>query len=198
MVPFFVSRPLQHFADRLPDSSSSTCCSASPRFVFCLWGFVEMYCLKGSRKTNRFGADPLAPQSTRGRAGTSKARSKWCRTRLARRRFGVLSRGMNDAVSITRDLVRCPSVTPADAGALGVLEKPAERRRLRGASRHLRRARHRRYRQSLCPHRRQRAAHHLCRPYRRGAGRRRSRLDAMARSPARSRTASSMAAARST
>ena len=29
---------------------------------------------------------------------------------------------MNDAVSITRDLVRCPSVTPVDAGALGVLE----------------------------------------------------------------------------
>ena len=33
---------------------------------------------------------------------------------------------MNDALSIARDLVRCPSVTPADAGALGVLEKPAE------------------------------------------------------------------------
>src|SRR5215510_732061 len=30
---------------------------------------------------------------------------------------------MSDAVSITRDLVRCPSVTPADAGALGVLER---------------------------------------------------------------------------
>ena len=29
---------------------------------------------------------------------------------------------MHDAVSITRDLIRCPSVTPADAGALGVLE----------------------------------------------------------------------------
>jgi succinyl-diaminopimelate desuccinylase len=29
---------------------------------------------------------------------------------------------MNDAVSITRDLIRCRSVTPADAGALGVLE----------------------------------------------------------------------------
>ncbi len=28
-----------------------------------------------------------------------------------------------DALSIARDLVRCPSVTPADAGALGVLEK---------------------------------------------------------------------------
>src|SRR4029077_18355772 len=29
---------------------------------------------------------------------------------------------MIDAVSIARDLVRCPSVTPADAGALAVLE----------------------------------------------------------------------------
>src|SRR3954469_13882887 len=28
----------------------------------------------------------------------------------------------SDALSIARDLVRCPSVTPADAGALGVLE----------------------------------------------------------------------------
>jgi succinyl-diaminopimelate desuccinylase len=34
----------------------------------------------------------------------------------------MLSEGMNDALSIARDLVRCPSVTPADAGALGVLE----------------------------------------------------------------------------
>ena len=30
---------------------------------------------------------------------------------------------MTDALSITRDLVRCPSITPADSGALGVLEK---------------------------------------------------------------------------
>ncbi|MGJ4950976.1 succinyl-diaminopimelate desuccinylase [Bradyrhizobium sp. HKCCYLS20291] len=29
---------------------------------------------------------------------------------------------MTDALDITRDLIRCPSVTPADAGALGVLE----------------------------------------------------------------------------
>lgn len=29
---------------------------------------------------------------------------------------------MNDALSIARDLIRCPSVTPADAGALSVLE----------------------------------------------------------------------------
>ena len=35
----------------------------------------------------------------------------------------MLSEGMTDALSIARDLVRCPSITPADAGALGVLEK---------------------------------------------------------------------------
>ena len=35
----------------------------------------------------------------------------------------MLCGGMTDALSITRDLVRCPSITPADAGALGVLEK---------------------------------------------------------------------------
>jgi len=34
----------------------------------------------------------------------------------------MLCEGMTDALSIARDLVRCPSITPADAGALGVLE----------------------------------------------------------------------------
>ena len=34
----------------------------------------------------------------------------------------MLCGGMTDALSIARDLLRCPSVTPADAGALGVLE----------------------------------------------------------------------------
>jgi succinyl-diaminopimelate desuccinylase len=30
---------------------------------------------------------------------------------------------MNDALSIAQALIRCPSVTPADAGALRVLEQ---------------------------------------------------------------------------
>jgi uncharacterized membrane protein YhaH (DUF805 family) len=34
-------------------------------FVFSVWGFVEMYCLKGTKGTNRFGTDPLAPIDTR-------------------------------------------------------------------------------------------------------------------------------------
>src|ERR1700704_5549981 len=41
---------------------------------------------------------------------------------LAHRRDLMLSGGMTDALSIARDLLRCPSVTPADAGALAVLE----------------------------------------------------------------------------
>ena len=41
---------------------------------------------------------------------------------LAHRCDLMLSGGMTDALSIARDLLRCPSVTPADAGALGVLE----------------------------------------------------------------------------
>jgi succinyl-diaminopimelate desuccinylase len=47
------------------------------------------------------------------------------RTVLAQRRDLMLSGGMTDALSalsIARDLLRCASVTPADAGALGVLE----------------------------------------------------------------------------
>jgi succinyl-diaminopimelate desuccinylase len=35
----------------------------------------------------------------------------------------MLSEAMTDALTIAQDLIRCPSVTPADAGALGVLER---------------------------------------------------------------------------
>src|SRR6266704_6805289 len=59
------------------------------------------------------------------RAGTSIASWNLSRTALAHRPSRMLSEGMRDSVSalsIARDLLRCPSVTPADAGALGVLE----------------------------------------------------------------------------
>ena len=62
MVPFFAVPGLYNqFADRLPDSYADLPLAVAAA-VLCLWGFVEMYCLKGSRKTNRFGADPLAPK----------------------------------------------------------------------------------------------------------------------------------------
>ena len=56
-----------HFAKWLPDDSYLVLVINMLALVFCIWGFVELYCLKGSRKTNRFGADPLAPRDTRPR-----------------------------------------------------------------------------------------------------------------------------------
>jgi uncharacterized membrane protein YhaH (DUF805 family) len=62
MVPFFAVPGLhKQFADRLPDSHADLPLALAVSGLV-LWGFVEMYCLKGSRKTNRFGADPLAPK----------------------------------------------------------------------------------------------------------------------------------------
>ena len=56
-----------HFAKWLPDDSYLVLVINMLALVFCIWGFVELYCLKGSRKTNRFGANPLAPVDTRPR-----------------------------------------------------------------------------------------------------------------------------------
>ena len=61
MIPFYVAPALyDQFADRL-ELSYAALPLGLVVFVFLIWGFVEMYCLKGSRKTNRFGPDPLAP-----------------------------------------------------------------------------------------------------------------------------------------
>jgi uncharacterized membrane protein YhaH (DUF805 family) len=65
MVPFFVIPGFfNQFADRLPDSYADLPLAIAA-FALGIWGFIEMYCLKGSRKTNRFGADPLAPPPPR-------------------------------------------------------------------------------------------------------------------------------------
>jgi hypothetical protein len=54
-----------HYTVWLPDDCYFTLIISLVAFVFGIWGFVELYCLKGSRKTNRFGANPLAPPDTR-------------------------------------------------------------------------------------------------------------------------------------
>jgi uncharacterized membrane protein YhaH (DUF805 family) len=56
-----------HFAVWLPDDSYLTMTISLIALGFGIWAFVELYCLKGSRKTNRFGANPLAPVDTRPR-----------------------------------------------------------------------------------------------------------------------------------
>jgi uncharacterized membrane protein YhaH (DUF805 family) len=61
LVPFFAVPGLYNqFAERLPDSPADLPLAIAVAGLG-LWGFVEMYGLNGSPKTNRFGADPLAP-----------------------------------------------------------------------------------------------------------------------------------------
>jgi len=65
MVPFFAVPGLyDQFADRLPDSYADLPLAIAALGLG-LWGFIEMYVLNGSPRTNRFGADPLAPRDTR-------------------------------------------------------------------------------------------------------------------------------------
>jgi uncharacterized membrane protein YhaH (DUF805 family) len=67
MVPFVVAPGLyDQIADRF-DLSYAALPLGLAAFIFMIWGFVEMYCLKGSPKTNRFGPNPLQPVDTRPR-----------------------------------------------------------------------------------------------------------------------------------
>ncbi|MCK1638193.1 DUF805 domain-containing protein [Bradyrhizobium sp. 157] len=62
MLPFFVLPGLYNeFADQMPGYYLPRLLGLMA-LIFGFWGFVEIYCLNGSRKTNRFGPDPLAPQ----------------------------------------------------------------------------------------------------------------------------------------
>ena len=54
-----------YIAAWLPDNSYLTMMISLVILAFGIWAFVELYCLKGSRKTNRFGADPLTPPPPR-------------------------------------------------------------------------------------------------------------------------------------
>jgi uncharacterized membrane protein YhaH (DUF805 family) len=67
MVLFCIAPCLySHFKDRLPDTYALGVLELVA-FVLCLWGFVELLCLRGTRGPNRFGPDPLAPIDTRRR-----------------------------------------------------------------------------------------------------------------------------------
>jgi uncharacterized membrane protein YhaH (DUF805 family) len=67
MVPFFVVPGFYHqFEDRL-DDSYPVLLLALIASGLSLWGFTELCCLRGSKKANRFGPDPLAPIETRPR-----------------------------------------------------------------------------------------------------------------------------------
>lgn len=76
IAPFFVVPGLYaQFVDRLPDSWLMFPLALGV-FVLMIWGFVEIYALKGTRWTNQFGPNPLPKEQTRARSG-SHSSSAW-------------------------------------------------------------------------------------------------------------------------
>jgi uncharacterized membrane protein YhaH (DUF805 family) len=51
---------LTHIPDASADTLQYVCSLAA--LALSIWGFVELYCLRGSVGVNRFGADPLRPR----------------------------------------------------------------------------------------------------------------------------------------
>src|SRR5262249_59671303 len=70
------------------------------------------------------GTQSLWPRSV-GRAGVEHIRPRshtHCRHRRAPGKAATMSPPIADPTALARDLVRCPSVTPAEGGALGLIE----------------------------------------------------------------------------
>jgi uncharacterized membrane protein YhaH (DUF805 family) len=75
MVPFFVVPGLlEQFSDRLGDSIPVILLSVGASILY-MWGAIEMYFLRGSPRTNRFGADPLPKVQTRPRGSQTGPRT---------------------------------------------------------------------------------------------------------------------------
>ena len=76
IVPFFVVPGLfSQFSDLLPDSNWVLAIVLVMQISW-LWGFVEMFCLRGSLGSNRFGPDPLAEVEDNA-ASTSPSQKSW-------------------------------------------------------------------------------------------------------------------------
>jgi len=75
MLPFFtVPRLFDHFSDRLPDSYFMMIPGAL-MLALMIWGFVELYFLRGTKRTNRYGPDPLGKEQMRARSARARLRA---------------------------------------------------------------------------------------------------------------------------
>jgi uncharacterized membrane protein YhaH (DUF805 family) len=75
MVPFFAMPGLyKQFEGRLPNSNFLLPVAIAV-FALIIWGFVELYCRKGTRATNLFGPNPLGKQQARPRSAESRLRA---------------------------------------------------------------------------------------------------------------------------
>lgn len=70
-IPYFVVPGLcSQFADRLPDSYVVLTILWAP-LLFTIAGLIEIFCLKGTQWTNRFGPNPLPKEQTRPRSSAA-------------------------------------------------------------------------------------------------------------------------------
>ena len=77
IIPYFAVPGLYgQFSDRLPDSYWMLPFELSA-FLLMIAGFVDIYCLKGTRWTNRFGPNPLPKEQMRARTTSA---SRWDQT----------------------------------------------------------------------------------------------------------------------
>jgi uncharacterized membrane protein YhaH (DUF805 family) len=76
VIPYLVAPGLYgQFSDRLPDSYFMLPLAMTV-FLLVIAGFVDIYCLKGTRWTNRFGPNPLPKVQTRPRSSRTSS-SGW-------------------------------------------------------------------------------------------------------------------------
>jgi uncharacterized membrane protein YhaH (DUF805 family) len=75
MVPFIAVPSLHdHFSDLLPGSYFALI-SGAIMLVLMIWGFVELYFLRGTKWTNRYGPDPLGKEQMRARSVQERLRA---------------------------------------------------------------------------------------------------------------------------
>lgn len=75
MLPFFAGPQLfNHFSDQFPDSYFMMI-PATIMLVLMIWGFVELYFLRGTKWTNRYGPDPFGKEQMRARAERARLRA---------------------------------------------------------------------------------------------------------------------------
>ncbi|MFO1110827.1 MAG: DUF805 domain-containing protein [Bradyrhizobium sp.] len=75
MVPFFAVPSLyDHYSDLLPGSYFALVAGAI-MLVLMIWGIVELYFLRGTKWTNRFGANPLGKEQMRARSARARLRA---------------------------------------------------------------------------------------------------------------------------
>jgi uncharacterized membrane protein YhaH (DUF805 family) len=75
LVPFVaVPYLFDHFSDFFPGGYFMMA-AGGIMFVLMIWGFVELYFLRGTKWTNRFGPDPLGKEQIRQRSERARLRA---------------------------------------------------------------------------------------------------------------------------